>query len=182
VVVVLVFLVLPLAELAVFVAGAHAFGLPATFAALVLFSVAGAVLVKHRGLLMWRRVNDELGAGRVPTAELLDGAWVLAGGALLVIPGFITDALGILLLLPPVRAVLRPLALRAMIRRAERSSVIVLGSSGTGGPIPGADWFTPATGGFLRGDVVDTSGSERVADARVVGLDVDEPRALGPGR
>ena len=59
-----------------------------------------------------RRLREALAAGRAPTHEVLDGALVLFGGLLLLVPGFITDAIGLLLLLPPTRAVSRGVALR----------------------------------------------------------------------
>lgn len=141
---VILFVVVPLAELAVVVAAANSFGLGVTLASLLAFSVAGAWLMKREGVAVWRRANQELAAGRPPAGELLDGAMILAGGALLLTPGFITDFVGLMLLLPPVRAVIRPVALRAMARRA----TAVVSSATTPG-------FGSAGGGF-RTVIIDT--------------------------
>lgn len=127
---VVLFVVVPLAELAVVVAAAESFGLGLTLLALLAFSVAGAWLTRREGTAVWRRANQELAAGRPPTRELLDGAMVLGGGALLLTPGFITDFVGLLLLLPPTRVLLRPLVLRAMTRRAG-TVIATAGSAGS---------------------------------------------------
>lgn len=181
VVLVVFFVVLPLVELAVIVAGAEAFGVIPILVALVLSAVAGIWLMKHEGLAVWRRANDELAAGRVPAAELVDGAMVLGGGTMLFLPGFLTDVVGLLLLVPPVRAWLRPFALRALERRAARAHVIIEGSMGSRSSAGASPGFSAPRFG-RRGDVVDTSAAERPAEARVVRLDVDEPGALGPGQ
>jgi UPF0716 protein FxsA len=74
---------------------------------LLVISVAGAFVAKHQGTSAWRRIRVDLEDGRVPGASLVDGALVLTAGVLMVIPGFVSDACGLLLLLPPVRAVVR---------------------------------------------------------------------------
>lgn len=113
-------LVLPLIEIwvAIQVAGAIGWGL--TFLLLIATSAAGVVLLRRQSTSVWRTANAEMAAGRVPTRQLLDGALVLLGGVCLVLPGFVTGAFGALLMLPPVRAVVRPLLLAAMTRRAAR--------------------------------------------------------------
>lgn len=103
----LLFLVAPLVELYVIVQVARSIGVLETIASLVLVGVAGAWLVKHQGLAVWRRFNETLARGQIPHAEIVDGVFVLGAGALLLAPGFVSDALALLLLLPPVRALLR---------------------------------------------------------------------------
>ncbi|MGH2839110.1 MAG: FxsA family protein, partial [Thermoleophilaceae bacterium] len=61
--------------------------------------------------------NETMAAGRIPHREVLDGAMVIFGGAFLITPGFITDVFGLLLLLPPTRAVMRRLLVRALTGR-----------------------------------------------------------------
>lgn len=98
-------LVVPLVELALIVAVADSIGGLKTFALLVLISIGGAVLLKREGLATWRRVQNALREGRIPAEEVTDGALVIFGGALLLTPGFFTDGVGLLLLLPGSRAV-----------------------------------------------------------------------------
>ena len=109
---VLLFILLPLAELYVLIQVGQAIGALPAIAILLLDAIVGAWLARSQGRLAWRRFNEAMAAGRVPGKEVFDGAMVILGGALLVTPGFITDIFGILLLLPPTRAVLRKLVLR----------------------------------------------------------------------
>jgi len=103
----LAFLVVPIIELYVFVRVADAIGFLPTLLWIVAVSVAGAWLVKHEGIGTLRRANQKVAAGEVPTDELANGVMILLGGALLLTPGFFTDVLGLLLVLPPTRAALR---------------------------------------------------------------------------
>jgi len=116
------FLVFPFIELWVATAVAGQVGGLATVLLLVGMSASGVWVLKHRGASVWRTANAELAAGRMPTKQLLDGALVFAGGMLLVIPGFITGVLGAVVLLPPVRALLRPAMLAWMTSRATRAA------------------------------------------------------------
>jgi len=88
-----------------------------TFALLIAISVAGAVLVRREGARAWRNFNAAVAGGRIPANEVADGALVVFGGALLMTPGFLSDILGLLCLLPPTRAVMRRVLLRVAARR-----------------------------------------------------------------
>jgi UPF0716 protein FxsA len=187
-VLVLLFLVLPFAELAVIVAAAGSFGLAPTFLVLVGLSVLGGWLMRREGWSVWRRANDQLASGRIPTRELLDGMLVMFGGALLLTPGFITDAVGLLLILPPTRAVLRPWLLRRLQARVQSATVVMGAGAGFpaagfgGSGFPSRAWASGVDG---RGPTVDTTGTEAPGpspSARVVRVEVDRPDALGPGR
>ena len=96
-------------------------GVLPTILLLFAMSVLGALLLRHQGRGAWRRFNRALAEGRFPGREVADGLLITMGGALLLTPGFITDAVGLLLLLPPTRAIAR-LALR---RWAARRLVVV---------------------------------------------------------
>ena len=78
------------------------------------------MLMRAQGRAAWRRFNQAIAAGRVPTREVLDGVLVIFGGALLLTPGFITDVFGLLFLLPPTRAVVRGLLVRRFALRMMR--------------------------------------------------------------
>ncbi len=115
---VLVFVVLPIVELYVFVQTSQAIGFGSALLLLIAVSVVGVWLVRHQGVRIWNRFQQQIARGVVPSRELVDGVLVLFAGVLLLTPGFITDVLGILLLLPPVRAVVRAVFLRRTTRRA----------------------------------------------------------------
>src|SRR3954469_14697934 len=115
----LVFIVVPLAELYVIVQVGHAIGVWNTIGLLLLFSLVGAWLAKHEGIVVYQRVQERLARGEVPGNEMLDGFLVLTGGLLLLVPGFITDMVGLLVLFPPTRAMAR-----ALLRRRFRVQVV----------------------------------------------------------
>jgi UPF0716 protein FxsA len=117
VVVVALLIVVPLAELAVMIAVGQWIGIWETIALLLVVSLAGAWLVKRQGLSAWRRIRTEMRAGQVPAAAVLDGALVLIAGALLLLPGFLTDILALCLLVPAVRGFIRRFGARRITRR-----------------------------------------------------------------
>lgn len=114
----LLFVAVPFVELFVIIQVGQAVGVLPTLAMLIVVSVVGAKLVKREGLGVWRRANERLQAGQMPGKELLDGVMILFAGALLLTPGFISDLVGILLLLPPVRAGLRTTVAGMLAKRA----------------------------------------------------------------
>jgi UPF0716 protein FxsA len=113
-----VFIVLPLAELYVIleVVGPWLdwYG---TVALLVVDSILGSLLLRAQGRAVWRRFNTVLAEGGMPHREVIDGVLIIFGGAFLITPGFITDIVGLLLLIPPTRAVVRRLLVKRLGRR-----------------------------------------------------------------
>jgi len=105
-----VFVVMPLVELFVLIQVGQVIGVWWTIGLLLLMSVVGSWLMKREGLGVYRRIQASIAAGRVPGAELVDGFLTLRGGALMLTPGFVSDVVGMALLLPPVRVVVRRLA------------------------------------------------------------------------
>lgn len=112
-VLVLLFVGLPLFELYVLIQVGQVIGAWWTIALLVLASIVGAAIVRHEGSRAWRALVEALTQGRMPHRELADGALVLVGGTLLLTPGFTTDVLGALLVLPVTRPIFRALLARA---------------------------------------------------------------------
>jgi UPF0716 protein FxsA len=109
-----IFIVVPLAELYVIVKVADGIGVIPTLLLLAADSIVGSLLLKSQGRAVWRRFNEAVAAGRVPHREVLDGVMVIFGGAFLITPGFLTDVLGLLLLLPPTRFMMRKLLVNAV--------------------------------------------------------------------
>jgi len=99
------FIVVPIVELFVIVQVGDLIGLLPTLVILLLVSVAGAWLVRREGRATWRNFTGALQQARIPAKEVVDGALVLVGGTLLLTPGFVSDAVGLLLVVPPTRAV-----------------------------------------------------------------------------
>ncbi len=128
---VLLFIVVPIAELYVIIQVGQLVGIGPTLLILLLDSVVGAWLLKREGRSAWGRFNRALAERRLPGKEVADGFLIVLGGALLVAPGFITDLVGVLLLVPPSRAVAR-----RVLRRWTLGRVAVVGFPGgatTGG-------------------------------------------------
>lgn len=117
---VLLFLLMPIAEIYVIIQVGQTIGAWWTVLLLIAISVAGAWLVKREGRRVWRELMDSTRSGRVPTRELADAALVVVGGTLLVTPGFITDAIGLLLILPITRPAARILLTMLFGRLATR--------------------------------------------------------------
>ena len=125
-----IFVLVPLAELYVIIkVVGPALGAPLTIALLAADSLAGAWLMKSQGRTVWRRFTETLGAGRIPHREIVDGVLIIFGGAFLITPGFITDILGFLLLIPPTRSLFR----RSLQRRLERGTIVTRNRRRAGG-------------------------------------------------
>ena len=114
---VLLFIVVPIAELYVIFQVGDAIGVVPPIVLLALDSLLGSILLRNQGRSVWRKFNEAMSAGRVPHREILDGVAVIFGGAFLITPGFITDAIGLLLLFPSTRAVILRFAGRRLGRR-----------------------------------------------------------------
>jgi UPF0716 protein FxsA len=125
-VLILVFVVIPLVELAVFVQVAQWVGIPQALLLLILISVVGIFIVRYQGLGTYRRVRAQLRAGVVPAADLVNGLIILVAGLLLILPGFVSSIVGLLLLTPPVRGFVRALLRRRFsVRVANRVVKVV---------------------------------------------------------
>jgi UPF0716 protein FxsA len=163
---VLAFVIVPLVELAVILQVGELIGPWWTISLLVVDSIIGAWLLKREGARAWRAFRDALGAARWPGDEVTQGALVIVGGTLLLTPGFVTDGLGLLMLLPPTRAGLSRL-IRARVT-----------------PMPVHAYRTARSAGSSRrsgrGDPTAPSDDD-VLDVEVVGIE-REQRETPPGR
>ncbi len=131
----LIFIVIPLVEIYVAVQVAHVIGELDTIGLLLLISIGGAWLTKYAGFGVISRIRQQLSAGHMPTNELIDGALVLSAGVLLVVPGFVTGALGLVLLFPPTRVVARG----ALKRRFQGRVSYLGGPAGSNRHVGGPD-------------------------------------------
>jgi UPF0716 protein FxsA len=173
-----VFIVLPLLELYVIIQVGQVIGVLPTLSLMLITGVVGAALARSQGRQAWTRLNQTLAAGRVPAREVVDGALVVFGGALLLAPGFITDAVGIFMLLAPGRALIRSVLRRSAARTpAGRPALFFYdrfpqgrgrgradpGSAGEGRPRPG--WAAGERFGSSRPPRdYDVEGSAREVD------------------
>jgi UPF0716 protein FxsA len=112
-------IVVGVVEISVIIQVGQWIGFLNTVGLLLLVSLMGAWLVKRQGLGVMARIREQRSAGRIPATEAFDGALILVAGVLLVIPGFVTDAFGLLLLFPPIRAVVRRFVSRRVLREVD---------------------------------------------------------------
>ena len=145
------FLLVPVLELYVFVQVAGSVGFGTALLGAVIATFVGISLVKRQGLGVLRRANDKVARGEAPTDEVVNGTLLLLAGILLLLPGFVTGAAGLLLLLPPVRALLRG----SLRRRFAAGPIVISGPMRMGGFGPGAAF--PGRG---RGEVLDADSWE----------------------
>src|SRR3954451_7843619 len=140
------FIVVPLVEIYVIIQVGKAIGPWWTILLLIADSILGSWLIRHEGSRAWQALREALDSGRMPAKELADGALILIGGTLMLAPGFVTDAFGILMILP----LTRPLFRRALTGVVANRLVVL-------GPLPGtAQRPGPGPGGpVIRGEVVD---------------------------
>ena len=132
VVLLLALLCVPLLELYVIIQVAGGVGTAETIGLLIVVSVVGAWMVRRSGLGVLNQIRARLNRGELPAAELVDGLLILLAGALMLTPGFITDAVGLLLLFLPTRVVVRSLLMRHFAKRASVAGWSA-GSAGQGG-------------------------------------------------
>jgi UPF0716 protein FxsA len=141
---VILFIAVPIAELAIIIQVGQLLGVWWTIALLVVDSILGSLLMRAQGRAAWRRFTTTVQSGRPPAREVADGVLIIFGGALLLTPGFISDVAGLLFLLPPTRAIIRRLFLRRAMAR-------IAASMTTAGPVP------PRARPFAGGDVDGTA-------------------------
>ena len=164
----IIFIVLPLAELYVIIQLAGVIGILPTIALLLIDSIAGTMLMKSQGRAAWRRFNEANAAGRIPAREVADGALIILGGAFLLTPGFITDVIGFLLLIPATRVMFRKTVIALF---AKRNPITYVGMKAA--PHAERAWNeraerrrSSAQHGVVNGDYVEGTASE---------VDDDEP-------
>lgn len=113
------FILLPLLELALLIMVGAEIGVLATLGLIFLTAVLGIAVIQAQGFMTLLRAREKLAEGTLPARELAEGFLLALAGALLIAPGFITDTLGLLLLLPPLRRLLAGSALRALQMKSQ---------------------------------------------------------------
>lgn len=144
---VLALVLLAAAEICVIIVVAHLIGVVLTIAALAGSTVAGLWLVRIQGHRAWRALQGAVEGGVLPERELGDAALIFAGGALIAIPGFVTDALGLCAVTPLTRP---------LVRRALGAYVARRTPAATGGPPPGPPGQEEPPAKIIRGQVIDS--------------------------
>ena len=129
---IILFIVVPILELYVIIQVGQAIGIWPTLALLLADALLGSFLLKHQGRGAWLRFNEALAQRRFPGREVVDGLLIVVGGTLLLAPGFITDIFGLILLIPPTRAIVRSVLRSFTIGRFTVMGVGVPGGGSAG--------------------------------------------------
>jgi UPF0716 protein FxsA len=120
---ILLFILVPAVELGLLIELGSRVGTLATLGLIVVTGVVGAALARHQGFQVLRRVQAELGEGRLPAGPLVDGVIILLAGALLLTPGLLTDVLGFLFLMPGFRGIVKRMLREGLARAAREQRV-----------------------------------------------------------
>ncbi|MGM0843973.1 MAG: FxsA family protein [Bacillota bacterium] len=118
-------IVVPALEIGLLILSGQTFGILATILLIIATGILGAYLAKKQGLQAIKNVQEQLRFGEVPGDAIVDGLCVLVGGVVLLTPGFITDAIGFLLLVPQTRRVIKPFILKLFKRLMNNGNVII---------------------------------------------------------
>lgn len=119
-------IVIPAAEIGLFLLSGKTIGVWPTILLIVLTGVLGAYLAKREGLQTIRKAQEQLQYGQIPGDAILDGICVLAGGILLLTPGFISDITGFLMLFPPTRRVFKFWMIKFIRKRIDRGNIKII--------------------------------------------------------
>ena len=197
---VLIFIVVPIAELYVIIQVGGAIGVLPTLVLLLLDALLGSMLLRQQGRGAWIRFNRALAENRLPHKEVLDGVLIVLGGALLITPGFLTDILGLILLIPPTRAIVRAFFSRSVRRRMAMGGGATMWTFGgrarrpqrpgpaRGGPRPEPDDAEPrrAPPGAIPDDMFSWEEPPRTGphpdDIEGTGHEIRDEDELPPGR
>ena len=192
---VLIFILVPLAELYVIIQVGNAIGLIPTLVLLLADALLGSMLLRHQGRAAWMQFNRALAENRLPHKEVFDGILVIMGGALLLTPGFITDIFGLILLIPPTRAIVRGITSRIVRRRMAMGATMWTMGRGQRPPRqapsgPGPGPAGPPPGGSVPDDLYDweeppagsSRGGPRPDDIEGTGHEIRDEDELPPGR
>ena len=128
----LVFMIVPLIEIAFFVVIGNAIGLWPTLAGVLITAIIGSLVLRYQGMAVFNDIRGQMSRGQIPGKALADAALIGAGGLMLLLPGYFSDLIGILLLLPPTRA-----AIYAFLK--SRIQVVPMGGAGFSQPQPPQD-------------------------------------------
>ena len=151
--------IVPIIEIAVLIAVGKVIGLGWTLALMLATSALGGWLLRTQGGRAWRAFRADVNAGRPPGITATDGLLILAGGVFMLVPGFVSDLIGLFLIAPPTRRLARAIVLASVTNRMSPSTA----NSLFGPRRVRARYGSPAPGGTgtvgpaepIEGEVVD---------------------------
>jgi len=162
---VVAFIGMPLLEIAVFIEVGGTIGVWPTIGLTIATALAGSLMLRHQGLAALMRARAQMDRGELPARELFEGMCLVLAGALLLVPGFVTDAIGLLLFFPPFRRLLRLLIARHVAAKAARGEARIFVDGVEVGRRRGK------SGGIIEGEYEDVTDDDRAPpqDQRRIG-------------
>lgn len=119
-------IIIPAAEISVFLLSGNIIGIWPTIAIILLTGIIGAYLAKKQGLETLRKAQEQMRYGQMPREAILDGICILFGGILLLTPGFISDIIGLLMLMPPTKPIFKRLILKGFRKWIDRNTITII--------------------------------------------------------
>ena len=165
----LLLLAVPIAEIALFIEAGRLIGIIPTILLTFATAVAGSFLVRVQGLATLNRIAQSIEKGEMPVAPVIDGMGIFVAGLLLLTPGFLSDAIGLLLFVPPIRRGVG----RWIFRKLARSGQVRFSTYGASSPGEPQGGRPTGGGGFKKAD--------NVVDAEFETIDPDENGTEPPG-
>ncbi|WP_163101252.1 FxsA family protein [Peribacillus alkalitolerans] len=119
-------IIVPAAEIAILLTAGNTIGVLPTILLIIATGIAGSYLAKQQGLEVIRQAQRQMQYGQMPGNTIIDGICILVGGVLLLTPGFISDSMGFILLLPPTRAMIRPVIVRIFRKMIDKGNIKII--------------------------------------------------------
>jgi len=158
----LLFLLVPIAELYLLIEIGQRIGTISTLALIFLTALLGSTLARRQGLGVLRRIQTEMAQGRLPASSMVDGVLILLAGAVLITPGILTDLVGFLILIPATRGLIKAYLWKRIERAVQRGSARVHVDFGESGHASG--YWQDRGETPIRGEIIDVDSGADNAD------------------
>ncbi|WP_242145532.1 MULTISPECIES: FxsA family protein [unclassified Bacillus cereus group] len=120
------FILIPALEVTVLIGSSHLIGIWPTFAMIIVTAALGAYLAKQQGFRVLREIRLRVDRGEMPGDAVLDGIFILIGGVLLLVPGYVTDVIGFVFIMPVTRKIWKPIVMRWLEWKLRRNTTIIV--------------------------------------------------------
>ncbi|MCI0763919.1 FxsA family protein [Bacillus sp. TL12] len=120
------FILIPALEVTVLIGSSHLIGMWPTFAMIVCIGALGVYLAKRQGFMVLGEIRSRLNRGEMPGDAVLDGIFVLVGGVLLLVPGYVTDVMGVIFIFPATRKLCKPVIMKWLEWKLRRNTTVIV--------------------------------------------------------
>ncbi|MBC6975471.1 membrane protein FxsA [Bacillus sp. Xin] len=120
------FILIPALEVTVLIGSSYLIGMWPTFAMIVCTGALGVYLAKRQGFMVLGEIRSRLNRGEMPGDAVLDGIFVLVGGVLLLVPGYVTDVMGVIFIFPATRKLCKPVIMKWLEWKLRRNTTVIV--------------------------------------------------------